>query len=162
MVKAVLWILIGLISGLVLAIFLKIPQLLWQVDAYNLLFEVSYIPLLNQMRPVWLIQGIFHFATCIFSLCILYYLLAYFKKEMQLVYYIVIVGIGSTLLYFLTLLPDNTPPITDYVAWSFWTIGHVLFSLTGWYLIREWIGKKVVDRMNMDKSILKSNNTQNT
>ena len=142
--KAVLWILIGLISGLVLALFMKIPQLLWQVHAYNLLFEVSYIPLLNQMRPVWLIQGIFHFATCIFSLSILYYLLSYFKKETQLAYYIAIVGIGSTLLYFLTLLADNTPPITDYVAWLFWTIGHVLFSLTGWYLIRKWFGERPV------------------
>lgn len=144
MKKAVLWILIGLISGLVLALFLKIPQLLWQVYAYNLLFEVSYIPLLNQMRPVLMIQGVFHFATCIFSLSILYYLLSYFKKETQLVYYIVIIGIGSTLLYFLTLLADNTPPISDYVAWLFWILGHVLFSLTGWYLIRKWIGERRV------------------
>lgn len=144
MKKAVLWILIGLISGLVLALFLKIPQLLWQVYAYNLLFEVSYIPLLNQMRPVLMIQGVFHFATCIFSLSILYYLLSYFKKETQLVYYIVIIGIGSTLLYFLTLLADNTPPISDYVAWLFWILGHVLFSLTGWYFIRKWIGERRV------------------
>lgn len=142
--KVVRWILIGLISGLVLALFLKTPQLLWQIQAYNLLFEVSYIPLLNQMNPVWLIQGVFHFATCIFSLSILYYLLSYFKKETQLVYYIVIVGIGSTLLYFLTLLADNTPLITDYVAWLFWILGHILFSLTGWFLIRKWIGKKLI------------------
>lgn len=142
MKKAVLWVSIGLISGLVLALFLKIPQILWQVQAYNLLFEVSYIPLLKEMHPTWLIQGVFHFATCIFSLAILYYLLSYFNKETQLMFYIFIVGIGSTLLYFLTLFPNNTPPITDYVAWSFWTLGHVLFSLTGWYLIRKWIGER--------------------
>ena len=141
MKNALLWITIGLISGVVLAVFLVIPQILWEVKAYNLLFEVSYIPLLNKMRPVWLIQGVFHFTTCVFSLCILYYLLAYFKKETYLWFYITIIGIGSSLLFFLTLLAENTPPITDYVAWLFWTLGHVLFSITGWYLIQLWIGQ---------------------
>lgn len=142
MKKAVLWVLIGCISGVVLAVFMKIPQLLWGVQAYNLLFEVSYIPVANELRPVWLIQGIFHFSTCIFSLAILYNILAYFQKEMRLMYYIVIVGVGSSVLYFLTLFPDNTPSITDPIAWVLWSVGHVLFSLTGWYLIGKWIGPR--------------------
>jgi len=108
-----------MISGIVLALFLKIPQYFWDVHAYNLLFEVSYIPYINQLRPQWLIRGIFHFSTCIFSLIILYHILKYFKKETYLLAYILIIGIGSTLLYFLTLFPDNTPPITDYTAWFF-------------------------------------------
>src|SRR5690625_7123914 len=91
------------------------------------------------MRPVWLIQGIFHFTTCIFSLCILYYLLAYFKKETYLWLYITIIGIGCSLLFLLTLLAENTPPITDYVACLFCPLGHVLFSFTGWYLIKYFI-----------------------
>lgn len=140
MKRPTLWIVIGLISGVVLALFLKIPQLLWDIKAYNLLFEVGYIPWLSQMRPIWLIQGVFHFATCIFSLSILYYVLAFFKKETHLLSYIIIIGVGSTLLYFLTLLSENTPPINDYAAWLFWILGHVLFSLTGWYLIRKWVG----------------------
>lgn len=142
--EAVRWILIGLASGIVLAAFMKIPQLLWDVTAYNLLFEVSYIPLAKQLRPVWLIQGIFHFTTCILSLAILYHLLAYFQKELRLMYYIVIVGAGSSVLYFLTLFADNTPSITDPVAWVLWSLGHVLFSLTGWFLIRTWIGPRRV------------------
>src|SRR5690625_770295 len=142
MKRAITWILIGLISGVVLALFIKIPQLLWGTKAYNLLFEVSYIPGLNQLRPIWLIQGFFHFGTCIFSIAILYHILAQFKKETHLLSYIIVIGIGSTLLYFLTLLSENTPPINDYVAWFFWTLGHVLFSLTGWYLIRKWVGEK--------------------
>ena len=142
MKKAGLWIIIGLISGIILALFLKIPQLLWGIKAYNLLFEVGYIPFLNQLQPVWLIQGFFHFATCIFSLAILYYLLTYYNKETHLLSYIIIIGVGSTSLYFLTLLAENTPPITDYIAWLFWTLGHILFSITGWYLIQKWVGKK--------------------
>lgn len=137
--NSILWSLIGMISGIVLALFLKIPQYFWDVHAYNLLFEVSYIPYINQLRPQWLIRGVFHFSTCIFSLIILYHILKYFKKETYLLAYILIIGIGSTLLYFLTLFPDNTPPITDYTAWFFWTTGHILFSLTGWYLIQKWM-----------------------
>lgn len=141
MKKAALFILIGIISGIILALFLKIPELLWNIEAYNLLFEVSYIPILNQLHPVWLIEGLFHFVTCISSLWILYYLLAYFKRETQLSTYILVIGIGSALLYFLTIFPYNTPSITDYTAWIFWVLGHGLFSLTGWYLIQKWIGR---------------------
>jgi len=138
--EIVQWLAIGILSGVVLAGFLWPFQALWNVKAYNLLFDVSYIPFLNELPPRWLAQGAFHFGTCVCSLAILYYLLSSFGKELKLLWYIGVVGVGSSSLYFLTLLGQDTPPITDIAAWVLWTIGHVLFSLTGWFFIRKWVG----------------------
>lgn len=142
MKKTLLFILIGMLSGLILAVAMKIPQLVWEVNAYNLLFDVSYIPFLNQLHPKWLIQGIFHFSTCIISLWILYYLLSLFRKETHLIAYILMIGVGSSMLFALTLLATNTPAITDFTAWIVWVSGHVLFGLSGWYFIQKWIGPR--------------------
>lgn len=135
----ILWIFIGGISGIILAISLKIPQLLWQNQAYNLLFEVDYIPFLNSLEPVWLIRNTFHFMTCILSLFFLFHILKYFRIETQIWAYIIIIGIGSAILFFLTLLSNQTPEITDYRAWILWALGHILFSISGWYFIQNWI-----------------------
>lgn len=132
------WIAIGLLSGTVLAVALKIPQLLWDIPAYNLLFDVSYIPIANAVRPEWIPRSIFHFTTCICSLAILYQLLHLIDKAHDLLWYTLVIGLGSTALYFLTLLGHNTPQITDTASWIWWTLGHVLFSITGWYLIGQW------------------------
>ncbi|HLS71900.1 MAG TPA: hypothetical protein VK027_09575 [Chitinophagaceae bacterium] len=135
----IVWILIGSLSGVILAISLKIPQLLWQNQAYNLLFEVDYIPILNSLHPLWLIRNIFHFVTCILSLYFLFHILKFFKIETQLWAYIIVIGIGSAALFFLTLLSNQTPEISDYNAWVLWALGHVLFSISGWYFIKSWI-----------------------
>lgn len=142
MKRIALWMLIGSISGIVLALFMKVPQLIWGDKAYNLLFDVSYVPILKEINPVWLARGIFHFTTCILSLSILYRILCLFNRERSLTFYAVVIGVGSSILFFLTLLAENTPAITDYEAWAFWTIGHILFSWTGWYLIQKWIVKQ--------------------
>lgn len=139
------WLAIGILSGIVLAGFLFPAQWLWDVKAYNLLFDVSYIPGLNTLEPRWLARAAFHFGTCICSLTMLYYLLCDVGKEMQLRAYILVVGIGSSALYFLTLLGEDTPPITDALSWVLWTVGHVLFSVTGWFLIVRWIGEGPAD-----------------
>lgn len=138
--EIVQWLGIGILSGIVLAGFLWPFQDLWNIKAYNLLFDVSYIPFLKELGPQWLARSAFHFGTCVCSLTILYYLLSAFGNELKLLWYIGVVGAGSSTLYFLTLLAHNTPPITDIAAWMLWTMGHVLFSVTGWFFIRRWIG----------------------
>lgn len=139
-IKVAQWFAIGIICGVVLAVFLWPFQKLWDVKAFNLLFDVSYIPLVNKTGPRWLARGGFHFGTCICSLVILYHLLSGIKKELNLAWYIGVIGVGSSTLYLLTLLAHNTPPVTDIAAWILWTVGHLLFSVTGWFLIRRWIG----------------------
>lgn len=137
--KVVKLFIIGTISGIVLALFLKLIKI-WTGDrAYDLLFDVSYIPLLKKMRPVWPAELLFHFGTCILSFGILYILLAYRQMEKNLIAYIVIIAAGSAALFYLTIFSGNTPAVTDGAAWFYWVTGHFLFSLTGGLLIKKWI-----------------------
>lgn len=130
---------IGMISGIVLALFLKIIELITANQVYYLLFDTSYIPILNELYPIWLIEVTFHFTTCVISIIALYYLLRYIQLEKSIITYVFVIGIGSGLLYFLTLLSEKTPHITDIATWIYWIVGHALFSLTAGYLIRKWV-----------------------
>lgn len=136
--KASIFICIGMISGVVLALFLKIVEITTGNIVYYLLFDVSYVPLLNQWKPVWLIELLFHFGTCIISIALLYKLLTFIQMERDLRVYTLVIGAGSAALYFLTYFSDKTPAVTDYYAWFYWIVGHVLFSLTAGIFIK-WL-----------------------
>lgn len=130
---------IGIISGIILALFLKIIKSTTGNNVYDLLFDTSYIPVLNELSPTWLIESIFHFTTCILSIIVLYYVLRFFCMEKNFLPYFLTIGLGSGVLYFLTLFSVKTPPITNLAAWMYWVIGHALFSVTAVYLIRRWV-----------------------
>lgn len=139
MKKSAAFISIGLISGIFLALFMKMMQFFTGNKAFYLLFDVDYVPLLNQLHPNWMTGLLFHFGTCILSLSVLYYLLSYVHLEKSPVAYALIIGIGSAGLFFLTALSTKTPEITDMEAWFYWVLGHFLFSLSSVYLIRRWL-----------------------
>lgn len=132
---------IGIVSGIVLALFLRIIQQLTGSKAYHLLFDVSYIPFLKSLRPVWLAEGIFHFCTCMGSIIALYFLLCIKGWEQNITAYLVAIGAGSAALYPLTLLAHHTPALQDYASWFYWILGHALFGITTVLLIRKWIAK---------------------
>lgn len=130
---------IGIVSGVVLALFMKIIQIFTGSKAYHLLFDVSYVPLLKSIQPVWLAEGIFHFSTCIGSIVILYELLRLKNWQKNIWGYLIPISVGSAALYTLTLLAEDTPALTDYNSWFYWFIGHLFFSLTAFLLIKKWI-----------------------
>lgn len=131
--------LIGMLSGIVLAIFLKAIEILTGNTVYYLLFHVDYVPVLRSLRPVSAVELCFHFGTCIISVIVLYYLLKQWKLEKSALAYLLVIGLGSGCLFFLTELSEHTPPVTDIVAWSAWVAGHALFSLTAGILIKKWL-----------------------
>lgn len=139
MKKSAILISIGIFSGIVLALFLKITQLLTGNQVYYLLFDTEYIPVLQNLRPIWFIETAFHFTTCIISIAVLYKLLSFFNWEKNILIYILVFGVGSAILYFLTIFSEKSPPVTNISAWIYWTIGHLLFSITAGVLIKKWI-----------------------
>lgn len=128
---------IGFVSGIVLALFMKLVEILTESKAYRLLFDVSYIPGLKNMHSVWLAEGIFHFSTCMGSIVVLYEILRLKNWQKNLWAYVIPVSLGSAALFTLTLLAENTPALTDYVSWLYWVIGHFFFSLTAVFLIKK-------------------------
>lgn len=130
---------IGMVSGTVLALFLKLVELLTANTIYHLLFDVSYIPFLKNFRPLWLIRGIFHYGTCMGSIIVLYGILSLFNLQKSLYSYLVVIGAGSAVLFILTFLAKNTPAITDYSAWLYWVLGHLLFGWVTALLIQKYV-----------------------
>lgn len=130
---------IGMVSGSLLAFFLKLIQLLTANRAYHLLFDVSYIPLLKKLKPVWLSGGIFHFGTCMGSIIVLYEVLSLFRMEKSIFSYLIVIGTGSAILFILTFFANDTPGITDFSAWIYWVLGHLLFALVTAILIQKYI-----------------------
>lgn len=101
--------LIGIVAGVILIIPLKILYILTGNTAYILLFNFDYVPVLNQLTPVWLFGYIFHFISCICSVIGLYYILKYLNKQLSLYYYIAVYTVGGGALFFLTCLSVKPP-----------------------------------------------------
>ncbi|MDY0394521.1 hypothetical protein ACFSMW_07940 [Virgibacillus halophilus] len=138
MKQAVKLILIGLAAGAILAVFLKIIQTTTGNQAYDLLFETDYVPVLKQWHEVPGVGIAFHFLTCIMSVAVLFLLLKPFHLERRFLPYVLVYTIGGAFLYPLTALSARTPELADVAAWGLWTLGHALFSVTVGLLIKFW------------------------
>ena len=132
-------ILIGTVSGVILIIPLKILYILIGNTAYILLFNFDYIPLLNQLKPVWLFGYVFHFVTCICSVIGLYYILKGKDLQFSVIHYILVYSVGGGALFFLTCLSAQPPAGNDFSAWFYWTLAHAVFGLTVGLLIKRLI-----------------------
>ena len=130
---------IGFIAGVILILPLKILYILTGNTAYILLFNFDYVPVLNQLRPVWLFGYIFHFVTCICSVIGLYYILKYLNKQLSLFYYIAVYTVGGGTLFFLTCLSVKPPAENDFTAWLYWTIAHGIFGFAVGLLVKKFI-----------------------
>ncbi|QUW23687.1 hypothetical protein JSQ81_09390 [Sporosarcina sp. Marseille-Q4063] len=129
---------IGIIAGIVLAGFMKTIHLLTGNQAYILLFNMDYIPLLKVLPPLTIIVLTFHFLFCIISVVALFHILKTVHLERRVSIYLTVYTGGAAVLFFLTALTEKPPVVTDVFAWLYWTIGHAIYSLTVGYLIKYW------------------------
>lgn len=120
---------ISLFGGVVLLLVLKNIMNFTGNNAYVLLFNFDYIPLIKDLKPIWLFGYIFHFFTCIVSVIALFYVLQIWNWEEKIWPYILIYTIGGGSLFFLTALSKQPPAANDLMAWVYWTLAHAVF---GW------------------------------
>lgn len=130
---------IGLISGIILILVMKCIQIVTGNDAYILLFNFDYLPVVKELKPIWFFGYLFHFMTCIISIVILYYALRFVGFEKHISPYVLVYTIGGAILFFLTLLSDQLPAGDDWMAWLYWTFGHAVFSYVVGLLIKKWM-----------------------
>lgn len=128
----------GMVAGFVLAFFLGSIQLLTYNQAFLLLFNMDYIPLIKDLNPGWGMGIAFHLLTCIVSVVALFYILKNFRLERSIIAYLTTYTVGGGILFSLTALSHSPPAITDFSAWGYWTLGHALFSLVVGILIKYW------------------------
>ncbi|WP_174615571.1 hypothetical protein [Virgibacillus ihumii] len=129
---------IGIVAGIILAGFLNIIQALTGNQAYILLFNMDYIPILSQWNNISGIGMIFHFTTCIASVGVLYFLLKPVRWHERFLPYFLTYTIGGGILYSLTALTNIPPALTNIAAWGFWTLGHGLYGVAVGLLVKYW------------------------
>ncbi|WJY27589.1 MULTISPECIES: hypothetical protein [Sporosarcina] len=133
---------IGIVSGAVLAALMQLIYELTGSQAYVLLYNVDYWPIIHVFQDVPGFGLAFHFVFCIASVVGLYYILKVFGMEYTLWPYIAVYTIGSGILYFLTLLTDLPPAADDPIAWAYWTASHFVYSLIVAEMIIRFVGRR--------------------
>ncbi|WP_264740794.1 hypothetical protein [Cytobacillus firmus] len=121
----------GLVSGIFLALFLKMIELSFGVKVYTLLLNVDYFPILKNYHFPELIEFVFHL---IISAVIAVSLLLIIKKNRWNRFQIIVRTLLITfsigvLLYPTTALSDRTPELTSISAIVSWLLGHLLYGL---------------------------------
>ncbi|PAV29122.1 hypothetical protein CIL05_13565 [Virgibacillus profundi] len=129
----------GITAGAILAVSLKIVQLITGNTASILLYNMDYIPLLKKWDSVTGAGLLFHFVTCIVSVVVLYYFLKLFSLEQKVRLYVVIYTIGGAILFFLSALSETPPAYSDMAAWIYWTAGHAVFGIFVGLFIKKWL-----------------------
>ena len=132
-------VLIGAVSAIILGGVMKILRKLTGNKADILLYNMDYMPVLKRWSDKWITGVIFHFATCICSAVVLYYLLILFGLELTVWPYVLVFTAGGGILYFLSVLTEKPPAYNDFAAWFSWTFGHCIFGISVGYLVSIWI-----------------------
>ncbi|VDG91175.1 Uncharacterised protein [Lysinibacillus sphaericus] len=120
---------IGITSGAVLAALMQLIYTLSGNEAYILLYNVDYFPIIHIWQDSSWFGIVFHFVFCIVSVIGLFYILMLFRWQYKMWPYVAVYTVGSGILYFLTLLTDQPPAADDGMAWFYWTLSHLVFSL---------------------------------
>lgn len=132
-------ILIGIISGVILASVMKFIQLITGNKANILLYNMDYMPFLKKWSGKWITGIIFHYVTCILSAVVLFYMLIPFGWEMEIWPYVLVFTVGGGILYFLSIFTETPPASNSFSSWFYWTLGHAIFGLVIGLLIQAWI-----------------------
>ncbi|WP_010531965.1 hypothetical protein [Lentibacillus jeotgali] len=130
---------IGIVAGIILLVLLKIVQVVTGSQAYVLLFNTDYIPMMPDWGPANFGGVAFHFVFCIVSVVALFYILKLFRLERSMLVYFAIYTGGSAILYALTGLTDRPPVVMDLMAWTYWTVAHAVYALTVGSFIKHWV-----------------------
>lgn len=139
MAKLAKLIMIGIIAGLILAACMKIIFLISGNEAYQLLYNVDYIPLIHVYDDLAYFGICFHYVFCIVSVVGLYYVLQLFNLQKKSALYIIIYTTGSGILYFLTLLTNQPPDADSFLSWFYWTTSHILYGIAVAWPIKKWL-----------------------
>jgi hypothetical protein len=112
----------GLISGVVLGLFLKAVQEYTEEKVYILLLNVDYIPMLNRIKYPEAVEFAIHLLISILLSMILG------ARPRSKAFFILAGMVIGIVLYPTTLLSNRTPELMDFQAIFYWLVGHALYG----------------------------------
>lgn len=137
---------IGVVTGIVLAMILKIVEIITGHKVYTLLLNVDYIPIVKEYQFPEVIEVSFHLIVSI-VLCIILVALydkskGFIRNHAILFPLLVNVVIGFAL-YPTTSFSDRTPEVTDMVSLFWWIAGHAFYGFLVGFMIRNQSKKNI-------------------
>jgi len=133
----VLW--VGVISGIILGLFLKWIQYVTGSLVYTLLLNIDFVPFLPERLP----EPIEFTLHIVVSVIIAWLYSVWIRFSPHPWRYGLLIGLASSLLFIpLTLMSDRVPAITDMTAYRYWLAGHMLYGLSLGWLGKVWLMRK--------------------
>ncbi|ARK21958.1 MULTISPECIES: hypothetical protein [Sporosarcina] len=131
---------IGIVTGILLAVVLKMVQAITGDKVYTLLLNVDYIPIVKEYQFPEVIEVFFHLIVSV-VLCIILVILydksrGFIRNHAILFPLLVNVAIGL-LLYPTTSFSDRTPSVTNIISLLWWVAGHALYGFVVGVLINR-------------------------
>jgi hypothetical protein len=123
----------GIISGLIMAGFLRVVESMTQIKVYTLLLNVDYIPVARAATGIeWLELSMHMVIAVLLSWFIAKLIIPRFPSRERAIAVIVLFTLVIGILLFpSTILSERTPQINDGEAWMWWLSAHLLY---GWVL----------------------------
>ncbi len=130
----------GVISGIILAFFLKMVEEATTYQVYTLLLNVDYIPVLNRYDLPEIVEALLHLVISILLVACLQAVVI--RKKITSTRQIILWSMVSCLFIGLALFPttvlsNRTPSLTSIPAWSYWLLGHLIYGMIVGYLLRN-------------------------
>lgn len=138
-------ILIGFVTGMLLALSLKAIQHLTGDKVYTLLLNVDYFPVLKDFEFSEPVEVLFHLIVSIILCMIIAFFYIhnrrFFSKNIVLSTMLLNTVIGL-LLFPTTSFSNRTPELTDGSALCWWLAGHAVYGLALGFFIQKWFRQK--------------------
>ena len=124
---------VGILSGIVLGLLLKLIESISQIHIYTLLLNVDFIPIINQIEWSEPIEFLFHIviSICISFVFIFFADLLNLQNSLGKLWLLSLILCLPTLgLYFvLSLLAvQEVPAWNDWQVFTYWTIAHLIYA----------------------------------
>src|SRR5699024_7470907 len=133
-------IIVGVLAGTVLAESLRLLYLTTGINSYNLLFNFDYVPFIGAYSNTAGWTGMaFHYAVCIVSVIVSYYLFKKYRIEKDMMPYVSLFFFGSVIVYFLTFFSTEHPASNDWYAFGSFGLAHRVYGIIVAKLIQEWV-----------------------
>lgn len=129
----------GVLSGILLGVFMKGIERVTEVKVYTLLLNIDYIPIINRIAFPEIIEFLFHIIISILLSIILLMIIRYKRlNPKKVISFVLLVSIVVGLLLFpTTALSERTPDLASISALIYWLIGHALYGAVLGVLLRR-------------------------
>lgn len=123
----------GIGSGILLGLLLKLVEFVSQIRVYTLLLNVDFIPFIGQIKWSEPIEFLFHVIVSIIIAYVFIYLaeILHLKKSLFKLWLLSFILCLPTLgLYFILSVSaiKAVPAWNDWLAFTYWTIAHLIYA----------------------------------